>query len=1130
MREQHSTPFIFVSYSHQDIAFVSRLRVDFEQNGIASWLDEGLQPGTPDWEEALREQIRMAHAMILIASPNARKSFFVKDEIRLAAMYRKPVYPLWVAGEEWIDSIPLGLGGMQYIDIRDIDKYEKALPRIVAVLRETPFIINRPSPEMQAPTEPLVEPRNPYKGLLAFTDKDITDFFGREDLIDDLVNTLEALLHAEKEHTQFVKLLAVIGGSGSGKSSVLMAGLLPYLQKGGLTGSQNWLYLKPIVPGQRPIEALAITLAEKMPEKSLKSILDDLNDASARGLHTLVITHLIQKDCREAKVVLFIDQFEELFQSAITEVERKHFINLLITAATEHQGPVIILLTLRADFYDRPILYPEFASVLQKQHRLVLSMDLQSLRTIIEKPANLPDVQVTFEENLVGDLLFEVQQQVGALPLLEFTLDQLFRHRQGRLLTRRAYLEIGGVRGALLKRAEDVYSNLPSEKHRELARVLFLRLIDPGITAQDTTRRRAPLSELRLTDPTDDLLMQETINAFISARLLTTNQGPGTTTLEVSHEALIREWPRLREWLIKARDDIQFQQIVSRDVIEWERRGHPRDHLYQGTQLKEAKAWATRYKPSRSELTFLTASESLRRRSSLSIVGIALLLLLLLYPTFELLLPLFHASVYNLNDAGPGSLRYAVENAADGATITFDNGLTGSINLINDDIRINKNLTIHAPDNGGLSLSGYYGIQVSNGVTVKIDHLNFRNVTLKSDAIIYNNGTTELSNCTFSNNNIPYDINNPIKKSLLFNNKSSMMTLNNSTITNNVTTLPKAHAGGPLIKTASTSGGGPQVFMIYNSGGTLTINQSILSYNKVDDNDFIDNYLGNLAIKRSKITRNTFTNRDFEVIYNSGTLLSLASTEISYNDAAGITNNESKTQIVSSTISNNLGTGIFSYGYASELGMMTIANSTISNNHAGGISLSFNKATLTNSTVTGNGLLGDGGGIDVVAAQVFITFCTIYNNNTEYDKSTKPITGGRGGGISVTDHVNDQTHKKTVAMVTMSNSIVGDDSAQAKVGTDIFGQIDSGGYNLIQNIDGLTIHDIGNARDILGTKFQLNALDNNGGDTETLSLPTGSPAIGQIPFDVCRLTHITTDQRGVSRMRGKGCDTGAYQS
>jgi len=246
--------------------------------------------------------------------------------------------------------------------------------------------------------------------------------------------------------------------------------------------------------------------------------------------------------------------------------------------------------------------------LIEAQHLSLLAIAPDDLRRVVEQPAALPDVQVAFEDDLVNRLLFEVQGQVGALPLLQFTLDQLFQRRSGRQLTLSAYRELGGVKGALTRQAEETYTALPSDEHRKLARALFVRLIDPGASEQDTTRRRAALSEFSLADASQTLMLQEVADAFIAGRLLTTNEIAGTTTNEVSHEALIREWQRLADWLREAREDIRLQQILSKDVSEWERRGKPRDRLYRGSQLKEAKEWTGRNLPSSSEVAFLRTS------------------------------------------------------------------------------------------------------------------------------------------------------------------------------------------------------------------------------------------------------------------------------------------------------------------------------------------------------------------------------------------------------------------------------------------------------------------------------------------------------------------------------------------
>jgi hypothetical protein len=181
-----------------------------------------------------------------------------------------------------------------------------------------------------------------------------------------------------------------------------MAGLLPRLQEGTLMGSKQWIYLDPIVPGTHPFESLALALAPHLPEKSLKSIREVLEDDSARGLH-LLATHLTQRS--GARVILVIDQFEEIFAQYLPEQKRQHFIDLLLTAVTEPGGSVVGIVTLRADFYDRPMRYPNLSRMIEAHHVSVLPMALHDLRAAIEEPAALSDVQLTFEGNLVTESL-----------------------------------------------------------------------------------------------------------------------------------------------------------------------------------------------------------------------------------------------------------------------------------------------------------------------------------------------------------------------------------------------------------------------------------------------------------------------------------------------------------------------------------------------------------------------------------------------------------------------------------------------------------------------------------------------------------------------------------------------------
>ena len=308
-------------------------------------------------------------------------------------------------------------------------------------------------------TVPQGKPRNPYKGLRPFTQQDANDFFGRKAEVEQLAELVRSLV-TEQPASSNTRLLTILGPSGAGKSSLVMAGLLPQLQRGMLPGSDAWLYLDPMVPGKHPLESLVLTLAAQLPDKSFSSIREDLEDEAARGLHQLC-THLLHIQRREqpgARVILLVDQWEELFTQTESKDERQRFIQLLLTACSEPRGPLLGLLTLRADFYDRPMQYPDLFRLIDTQHLSLLSIEPDNLRQMVEQPAALSDVQVTFEGDLVNRLLADVQGQVGALPLLQFTLDQLFQRRSGRQLTLSAYREIGGVKGALARQAEETYA------------------------------------------------------------------------------------------------------------------------------------------------------------------------------------------------------------------------------------------------------------------------------------------------------------------------------------------------------------------------------------------------------------------------------------------------------------------------------------------------------------------------------------------------------------------------------------------------------------------------------------------------------------------------------------------------
>jgi WD40 repeat protein/class 3 adenylate cyclase len=601
-------PFVAVVASPEASGGAERVLADLRARGVACW-DAGTV--AKEGAELLRGGVRACRAVLCLQAPGAEATRTLVTVWEIAQVYRRAVLTARVPGTEpeAADGAAAQGEGQEadaaIIDLRG-DGYAPGLKHLIALL-ERPLEAGPTGPETSsrvpgaAVAAAVAAPRNPYKGLRAFREGDAGDFFGRDALIAQLVAAVRT--YTQPGTTRF---LAVVGPSGSGKSSVVLAGLVPYLRQGAQPGSERWAYLDPLLPGVHPLESLAASLNNALPDSSLSALHADL-DASERGLHRLA-RRLVSEP--EGRVVLVVDQAEELFTLTADEEERRRFIDLLATAASEPRGPVLVVLTLRADFYDRPMSYIQLGRLVDAQSVAVLPLEPAELRTAIEGPAALPDVGLQFEGDLVGDLLYEVRDQAGALPLLQFTLDQLFERREGRLLTEAAYHELGGVRGALARQAEATYAELPDGEHRALARALFLRLIEPGASEQGTTRRRAPLAELELADARRTARMRAVAEAFIAARLLTAQEQGGTTSLEVSHEALIREWGRLGEWLHAAREDVRLQGRISADAAEWDRRGRPADSLYRGTVLAEAQGWAERNTPSAREAVFLEVAQA----------------------------------------------------------------------------------------------------------------------------------------------------------------------------------------------------------------------------------------------------------------------------------------------------------------------------------------------------------------------------------------------------------------------------------------------------------------------------------------------------------------------------------------
>ncbi len=442
-------------------------------------------------------------------------------------------------------------------------------------------------------------PVNPYKGLLAFQSADSQDFYGREKVTGALVKRLG-------ESGAYSRFLAVVGPSGSGKSSLVKAGLIPALWRGELPGSERW-FIAEMLPGTHPLDELEVALMRIAANQG-----GNLHEHLRRDARGLVRCAGLILPNDGTELVLVIDQFEEIYTLVADEAERAHFLALLCAAVTEPRSRVRVVITLRADFYDRPLHDPQFGDLVRSRLETIMPLSAEELERAIVRPAGRAGV--TFEPGLVTTIIGDVNYQPGALPLLQFALTELFERRQGRLLTRAAYDAIGGTTGALAKRAEEVYLGF-EEREREIARQIFLRLVTLGEGAEDT-RRRATRSEFKAiagdVDVLDDIL--DTLAAY---RLLALDTDPATRapTVELAHEALLREWERLRAWLNEARDDIKTQRQLTTMAEEWRAADQDASFLARGSRLAGFEAWRgeTTLALSQIEREFLDASLTQRQ-------------------------------------------------------------------------------------------------------------------------------------------------------------------------------------------------------------------------------------------------------------------------------------------------------------------------------------------------------------------------------------------------------------------------------------------------------------------------------------------------------------------------------------
>lgn len=588
---------IFLSYNSRDRAAVEQLALQLRRDGFTPWLDAWDLPAGGDWQDGIDQGLRHSRGCAVFLGPHGFGDWQLQEmKVASSMAAHDPAFRFFLVllpgAPEPLDSasLPAFINLRGRINLREGYTAPRQFQHLTNAILG---VAMGPS----VPSEPELT-ESPYRGLEPFDAEHAEFFFGRDAEIRKLLDKLRN-----------APFLAVIGPSGSGKSSLVLAGLIPALQNGQLPGSAAWPTVT-MVPGPHPVESLAVALDTLDPQRSRNLLLEELQ-GSPQGLR-LEAAALLRERPRNARLVVIVDQFEEVFTLCRDEAERETFLNLLL-AATQPDGPCLVIITMRADFYPRITEYPALATEVETHQLLVGALTRDGLTTAIEQPAFRKGLQ--FEPGLVSTILADMGGDAGALPLLQYALDELWKRQHGGLLTLEGYRASGGVGDAIATRANAVFEELSPEQ-QAVARRILLRLTQPGEATEDT-RRRAELDEL-ITGENERPAIEAAVSALVTARLLTTSRDDltGAPQVDVAHEALIRAWPRLRQWLDEDRQGLLVHRRLTEAAQEWQRADRDSDLLYRGSRLAEAVTFSSLQPDALNERerAFLAESTALRER------------------------------------------------------------------------------------------------------------------------------------------------------------------------------------------------------------------------------------------------------------------------------------------------------------------------------------------------------------------------------------------------------------------------------------------------------------------------------------------------------------------------------------
>jgi energy-coupling factor transporter ATP-binding protein EcfA2 len=575
---------VFVSYSRADSRHAAAIDSVLRDKGLTSFFDRrNLAPGLP-WVRALEQAIGAAKAVIVLIGPRGLgNTQQYERELALVRQTRDPAFPVvpvilpGTTTDRPFDFLNL----LTWVDFSHVAKVSDAPDEVARLLAAVHGA--------SSPGDTVREAICPYRGLDAFREEDAAFFFGRgsesepESPIGQLVRTV-------REHS----FVMVVGRSGSGKSSLVHAGLLPALRR---ERDRFWKVLS-LRPGPAPLRALAEAFNPRADDQGaadyatkITTEADNLRTGDPELLSHMIRGELDRGEGQPDRLLLYIDQWEELYAQATSGSGRERatqhaadvnrFIDLLLTAA--RTAPVRVVATVRADFYDPLIAHLEIRSLLPARQVLLGAMVRPELERTIVEPAR--KVGLAFDPpSLVQSILDEAGEDEGMLPLLQYALKETWALRKGDAMTGDSYARSGGVREAIRITAERAFAALSAED-QHAARQLFLRLVTPGEGQEDTRARAAMPAE-----PAQRKIVEQFADP--RTRLLVTGSDYAQRpTVEVAHEALIRTWPRLRGWIDANREKLRARAAVLQAKADWEQSGRRDDMLLPaGIQLERARS------------------------------------------------------------------------------------------------------------------------------------------------------------------------------------------------------------------------------------------------------------------------------------------------------------------------------------------------------------------------------------------------------------------------------------------------------------------------------------------------------------------------------------------------------------